>query len=51
MAMIRSFRELQVYQMARKEARAIFVVSKSFPTEEKYSFEADQIRSALFAGC
>lgn len=43
MAVIRSFRELEVYQFARELARAIFNLSKSFPREETYSL-TDQIR-------
>ena len=45
MAVIRSFRELNVYQLAREQAKKIFVVTKSFPAEEKYSL-TDQIRRA-----
>lgn len=40
---IRSFRDLNVYEMAREHARKIFEISKSFPKEERYSF-TDQIR-------
>jgi len=43
MARINSFRELNVYNMAREQARAIFMVTKMFPTEERYSL-IDQIR-------
>lgn len=43
MAMIKSFRDLEVYVMAREEAKKIFVVSKSFPKEERFSL-TDQIR-------
>ena len=43
MAQINSFRELKVYQLAREQARVIFEVTKSFPSEEKYSL-TDQIR-------
>src|SRR5690349_2926933 len=39
----RSFRELRVYQAAREAARRIFVVSTSFPREERYAL-TDQIR-------
>jgi hypothetical protein len=43
MAIIKSFRELEVYEMAREQAKRIFAISKSFPKEEKYSL-TDQIR-------
>jgi four helix bundle protein len=43
MAEIRSFRDLNVYKAARKAARAIFEISKTFPREERYSL-SDQIR-------
>ena len=41
----RSFRELAVYQKARKVSRAIFEISNGFPKEETYSL-TDQIRRA-----
>jgi four helix bundle protein len=40
-----SFRDLNVYNLAREEARRIFFLSKAFPPEEKYSL-TDQIRRA-----
>jgi four helix bundle protein len=43
MAIIRGFRDLDVYVLAREQARKIFVVSKSFPKEERFSL-TDQIR-------
>jgi len=43
MAMIKSFRDLEVYQLALKEAKKIFIVTQSFPQEERYSL-TDQIR-------
>lgn len=43
MAIIRSFRDLDVYVPAREQAKKIFAISKSFPKEEKYSL-TDQIR-------
>jgi len=39
----KSFRDLKVYQAARKAAQLIFVVSKNFSLEERYSL-TDQIR-------
>lgn len=43
MAKISSFRDLLIYQRARKEAAVIFEVTKTFPREERYSL-IDQIR-------
>ena len=43
MAVIRSFRDLKVYQAARDEARKVFVATRAFPSEEKFSL-TDQIR-------
>lgn len=43
MAMIKSFRDLNVYRVGREQARKIFVLTKSFPKDERYSL-TDQIR-------
>ena len=43
MAIIRSFRDLDVYVLGREQAKKIFLVSKAFPKEERYSL-TDQIR-------
>lgn len=43
MAIIRSFRDLRVYEQSRAEAQRIFRATKTFPPEEKYSL-TDQIR-------
>jgi four helix bundle protein len=43
MAMIRSFRDLKVYQGGRQEAQRIFKLSQSFPRDERFSL-TDQIR-------
>ena len=43
MAIIQSFRELRVYQLAKTEAKRIFLLTKKFPPEERYSL-TDQIR-------
>jgi len=40
---IKSFLDLEVYQLAHKFAMKIFAITKKFPTEEKYSL-TDQIR-------
>jgi len=43
MALIKSFRELNVYKTARQESQRIYKRSRSFPPEEKYAL-TDQIR-------
>jgi four helix bundle protein len=43
MASIRSFRDLDVYTQAREQAKRVFIASKSFPREERFSL-TDQIR-------
>jgi four helix bundle protein len=43
MASIRSFRDLEVYAQARQQAKSVFVISKRFPREERYSM-TDQMR-------
>lgn len=43
MAVIRGFRDLDVYALAREQAKKIFALTKSFPKEERYSL-TDQIR-------
>jgi four helix bundle protein len=43
MVYVRSFRELEVYRLAREVSKEIFILSKEFPKEEKYSL-TDQIR-------
>jgi len=43
MAFIRSFRELNVYVTARREAQVIFQRSRNFPSEERYAL-TDQVR-------
>ncbi len=43
MAKISSFRDLNVYRRGREEALVIFLLSKAFPPEERYSL-TDQIR-------
>jgi four helix bundle protein len=39
----KSFRDLNVYKLARESAGAVFQLSKKFPVEERYSL-TDQIR-------
>lgn len=43
MEYVKSFRELEVYQLSRTLSREIFELSKKFPKEEMYSL-TDQIR-------
>jgi len=43
MALIKSFRELNVYKASRAEALKIFEITKTFPKEEKFAL-TDQIR-------
>ncbi len=40
---VKSFRDLEVYKLARQLSLDIFQISKSFPKEERYSL-TDQIR-------
>jgi four helix bundle protein len=40
---IRGFRDLEVYKKARREAHRIFLLSRRFPAEERYSL-TDQVR-------
>ncbi len=43
MAIIRSFRDLKVYQQSRSQAQRIFQMTQTFPRDERYSL-TDQIR-------
>lgn len=45
MAIIRSFRELNIYRQSREQAHKVFELTKTFPREERYSL-TDQIRRA-----
>ncbi len=38
-----SFKDLEVYQMSREAAKEIFLITKDFPMDEKFSL-IDQIR-------
>jgi four helix bundle protein len=48
--MIRSYRELAVYQKAFEQAMRIFEITKRFPKEEQYSL-TDQMRRASRSVC
>lgn len=50
MNFIKSHRELEVYKIAFNLAMEIFELTKSFPTEERYSL-TDQIRRASRSVC
>ena len=43
MPLIKSFRDLNVYKLARQETQKIYLRSRNFPAGEKYSL-TDQIR-------
>src|SRR5881396_1087927 len=43
MPRIESFRDLDVYQLGLREAKRVFLITKEFPPEERYSL-TDQIR-------
>ena len=49
-ATIRSYRELDVYQMAMSGAMRIFELTKGFPAEERFSL-VDQIRRSSRSVC
>lgn len=43
MAYVKSFRDLEVYRLAREVSKEIYILSKGFPQEERYSL-TDQVR-------
>ena len=43
MVYVKSFRDLEVYKLSREVSKEIFIISRKFPTEEKFSL-TDQIR-------
>ena len=43
MGAIKSFRDLEVYKLGLEQAKKIFILTRSFPSEEKFSL-TDQIR-------
>ena len=43
MVYVKSFRDLEVYKLAREVSKDIYIITKGFPVEEKYSL-TDQIR-------
>lgn len=50
MGRIKSYRELEVYQMAMGAAMELFELSKRFPLEERYSL-TDQMRRSSRSVC
>lgn len=50
MKIIRTHKDMDVYQSAFKVAKEIYFISKSFPVEEKYSL-TDQIRRSSRSVC
>jgi four helix bundle protein len=46
----KNFKETKVYKLAHKQAMEIFEITKTFPTEEKYSL-IDQIRRSSRSVC
>lgn len=50
MKKVKSVKELEVYKTAFESAMEIFVISKDFPKEEKYSL-TDQVRRSSRAIC
>lgn len=43
MTYVKSFRDLEVYKLSREVTREIYVMTKGFPVDERYSL-TDQIR-------
>ncbi len=43
MVYVKSFRDLEVYKLAREVSKEIYIITKGFPSEEKFSL-TDQIR-------
>jgi len=50
MAVIRSFRDLEVYKLAISQARRIFFVTRRFPKDEVYSLTNQVRRSSRAVG-
>jgi four helix bundle protein len=50
MSYVKSFRDLEVYQIARQLAKEIFEISKDFPKEEIYSLTSQIRRSSRSVG-
>ena len=50
MSYVKSFKELEVYKLSRELAKEIFILSKTFPHEEKYSLTDQMRRSSRSVG-
>lgn len=50
MEYVKSFRELDVYKLAREVAYELYMISKEFPSEEKYSLTDQMRRSSRSVG-
>jgi four helix bundle protein len=50
MEYVKSFRELQVYKLAKKLSWEIFEISRNFPKEEKFSLTDQMRRSSRSVG-
>ena len=46
MAVIKSFRDLDVYKLGRIQAKRIFVITKDFPNDERFSLTSQIRRSS-----
>lgn len=50
MAIARSFRELEVYNLARSETQRVFELTKGFPGDERFSLTSQIRRSSRAVG-
>ncbi len=50
MEYVKSFRDLEVYKLAREVAKRIFILTKGFPREETYSLTDQMRRSSRSIG-
>jgi len=50
MAVIKSFRDLEVYKLAMRQAQKIFLVTKGFPKDERYFLGGQLRRSSRAVG-
>jgi len=50
MTYVKSFRDLEVYQLARQLAKEIFDISANFPKDEIYSLTSQIRRSSRSVG-
>jgi four helix bundle protein len=50
MEYVKSFRDLEVYKLSREVSKEIFILSKNFPKEEKFSLTDQMRRSSRSVG-